>query len=168
MMRTAAFLLVLLVGGLPPCVGTLTGQDTAISDSIYSVAVYDPSRDPVADLQLTIERAEAEGKRILLEIGGTWCIDCRLLDLFIEGNAAVAQTLQENFVVLKVNVNPENENEAFLSEYPEIEWYPHIFVLESDGSFLHSQDTRELQDNRIFRGTPFLQFLDDWTPGEGG
>lgn len=163
-MRIVALFSALAVIGLPPCARPLMSQKAEVSDSIYVVAEYDPSRDPAADLKLAIERAGAESKRILLEVGGTWCIDCRLLDLFVAENATVAQKLREGFVVLKVNVGPENENEAFLARYPKIAWYPHIFVLESDGSFLHSQDTRELSEGRYIGEKLFVQFLDKWAP----
>ncbi len=44
----------------------------ATDDPIYTVANYDPVRDAAADLTLTVARAEREGKRILLEVGGQW------------------------------------------------------------------------------------------------
>lgn len=46
--------------------------DDAAHDSLYTVADYDPDRDASQDLAATIERAKAEGKRIILEIGGQW------------------------------------------------------------------------------------------------
>lgn len=38
----------------------------------YSVDSYDASRDPAADLAATAKLAQADNKRILLEIGGDW------------------------------------------------------------------------------------------------
>ncbi len=40
--------------------------------TIYTVAQYDPSRDPQADFAATVEQATADGKRIILEVGGNW------------------------------------------------------------------------------------------------
>ena len=51
---------------------------------------------------------------------------------------------------LKVNFSPENQNRSFLRRYPRIPGYPHIFVLESDGRFLHSQGTAELESGRSY------------------
>jgi thiol:disulfide interchange protein len=163
-MRSTAFLSALAIVGLPLSSGPLAGQEAEVGDSIYIVAQYDPSRDPAADLDQAIQRAYSQGKRILLEVGGTWCIDCVILDLFVARTPAVAQRLREGFVVLKVNVSPENENRAFLASYPKIEWYPHIYVLETGGTFLHSQDTRELHDGRVLGEKLFIRFLDKWAP----
>jgi thiol:disulfide interchange protein len=163
-MRITPLLSAVAVVGFPVSSGPPNAQEAELSDLIYVVAQYDPSRDPVADLEVAIQRACSEGKRILLEIGGTWCIDCIILDMFVAQTPAVAQKLRESFVVLKVNVGPENENQTFLARYPKIQWYPHIYVLETDGTFLHSQDTRELHDGRMLGEKLFIRFLDKWAP----
>jgi len=100
----------------------------------------------------------------LMVVGGTWCVDCRLLDVFIAEHTAVTDKLQPSFIILKVNYSRDNKNEAFLSDYPNINWYPYIFVIERDGSLLHSKDTRELSSGRYVDEEIFLRFLDQWTP----
>ena len=66
---------------------------------------------------------------------------------------------------MKVNVSRENENELFLSAYPTFEVYPHIYVLESDGTLLHSQDTSELLVGRTREiEQHLLHFLERWSP----
>ena len=40
--------------------------------SFYTVSKYDPQRNPAKDLEAAVKRAKAEGKRIILEIGGHW------------------------------------------------------------------------------------------------
>ena len=40
--------------------------------TLYTVANYDAQRDPNQDLAVTVQKAAASGKRILLEIGGEW------------------------------------------------------------------------------------------------
>ena len=69
------------------------------------------------------------------------------MDDFIKNDDIRDQWLG-NFVTVKVNFSPENRNETFLIHYPEIAGYPHFFVLKSDGTFLHSQDTAELESGR--------------------
>ena len=99
-----------------------------------------------------------------MRIGGDWCIDCLILERFLARNADILQRLQHCYVVLKVNYSRENENEAFLSSYPAIEWYPHIYVLDNDGSLLHSKDTRELHEGRSLSQDRINSFLDEWAP----
>ena len=67
---------------------------------------------------------------------------------------------------MKVNYSEENRNEHFLADYPKVPAYPHLFVLDSDGSFLHSQGTAELEKGRGYDEKVFLDFLDKWKPSE--
>jgi len=41
---------------------------------------YDETRDPAKDLQDTIALATKLDKRILLEVGGDWCVYCNIMD----------------------------------------------------------------------------------------
>ena len=49
--------------------------DVATSTEAAS-AGYDPTADPFLDLQQTVSEATSSGRRILLEVGGEWCIWC--------------------------------------------------------------------------------------------
>ena len=62
---------------------------------VYSVDVYDPKRDAAKDLEATVERAEMEGRRILLQLGGDWCGWCRAMSKFFHENEKVAAKLAE-------------------------------------------------------------------------
>jgi thiol:disulfide interchange protein len=146
------------------CPRPSAGQTAEGGDSIYVVAEYDSSRDPFSDLEMAIERAQRESKRILLDVGGTWCVWCSILDTFIAEHPAVAEKLREGFLIMKVNWSPDNQNRSFLSSYPEILGYPHIYVLESDGSLLHSQNTAELESGSSYSEEAVLRFLEQWTP----
>ena len=124
--------------------------------------MYDPQRDPAADLESTVARAQTEGKRILLEVGGDWCSWCRALDEFVHVRPAVASALQRNYLIVKVNYSLANLNHDFLSQYPDIPGYPHLFVRESDGQLLHSQPTAELEEGRAYEEQAVLSVLLKW------
>jgi thiol:disulfide interchange protein len=110
-------------------------QNSALID------VYDPARNPAQDLKQAILIAQHENKRIMLELGGDWCIWCKYMDKFYETHSDILQFRADHYVLVKVNVSPENMNEEFLSQFPAAAGYPHIYILDSDGTFLHSQDT---------------------------
>jgi thioredoxin-related protein len=119
------------------------------ADSLKSIAdqqqKFDPSRDAQRDIQDAIRKGQKSHRRILLDVGGEWCIWCHRLDsLFLE-NKDLEEYLNNKYVVVKINVSKENKNEELLSKFPKVAGYPHIFVLDSDGSLLHSQDTGELE-----------------------
>lgn len=159
----ATFLSGLLVH--PTSASCQIGHDYA---GFYAVSDYDEAADPAVHLEAAVRRAEAEGKRILLQVGGEWCGWCKLLDQFIRDHDAITQKLETGFLIMKVNWSRENKNEDFLGQYPGIHGYPHLYVLEEDGTFLHSQDTVELEEGRSYNQDAILAFLDKWMPSPPG
>jgi thiol-disulfide isomerase/thioredoxin len=131
----------------------------------YTVDHYDESGNPAADLAKTVERASKERKRILIQVGGDWCIWCKRMSAFMEKNTPLNKELNEHFLVMKVNYSKDQPNKEFLSKYPKISGYPHLYVLESDGKLLHSQDTSPLEDGKSgYNEGAFLKFLAAWHP----
>jgi thioredoxin-related protein len=106
---------------------------------------YDPARDAKKDIQDAVRQAKISHRRILLDVGGEWCIWCHRLDSLFLQNKGLAEYLDKHYVVVKINVSKENKNEEFLSAYPKVPGYPHLFVLDQNGKLLHSQDTGELE-----------------------
>ena len=129
-------------------------------------ASFDPKRDPASDLEMAQVEAQRGGKRVLLDVGGEWCSWCHILDKFVEGDAEIRSFRDANYVWMKVNYSEENENQAFLSKYPEIKGYPHLFVLDADGKLLHSQFTGELEKGKGYDREKFFAFLKAWAPPE--
>lgn len=160
---SALVTLTILVGPIPA-----HPQTNPEHAAFYVVADYGVDRDPAEDLKMAVVRAQTEGKRILVQVGGPWCGWCRILDGFIHDHPSIFEKLEAGFLIMKVNWSRENKNESFLGQYPRIPGYPHIYVLEKDGSFLHSQDTVELEEGRSYNEQAILDFLDRWFPPPGG
>ena len=133
-----------------------------------SAPKFEPSRDPFADVKTAVSEAEKLNKRILLDVGGEWCIWCHRIDSFIEQHEEINKFLHENFIVIKVNYSPENKNEKFLAQFPKVAGFPHFFVLEKDGKFLHSQNTGLLEKEKSYDAEKMLNFFKEWAPKKAG
>ena len=125
---------------------------------------FDATRDPAKDVAAAAEAAKAQGKRVLVDVGGEWCVWCHIMDDFIAANPDVRSVLDASYVVVKVNWSRENKNEAFLSKLPAIKGYPHLFVLDASGKLVHSQDTDALELGRSYDKAKFVAFLRKWAP----
>ena len=125
---------------------------------------FDPKRDAAKDIREAVAEAKKTGKRVMLDVGGEWCIWCHRLDSLFAQNKDLDKFLHENFVVVKVNYSPENKNEKLLSRYPKVAGYPHLFVLDSNGKLLHSQDTGELESGKHHDREKVFSFLKQWAP----
>lgn len=131
--------------------------------------VFDPARDPDADLQAALAQAKESNRRVLVDVGGDWCIWCKLLDAKFEQEADLRQLRDRNFVVLKVHYDKKvNQNDAFLSRYPKVAGYPHLFVLDANGALLHSQNTGDLElpadQGKGHDSAKIAAFLTQWAP----
>ena len=130
--------------------------------NLYVVDHYDPERNPGADLTMAVEQATDENKRILIVVGGQWCIWCTYLADFLEAEPAVHEAFAESFLLMKVNYSPENKNTEFLERFPQSEGYPDFFILESDGSFIEQQGTAVLEKDRSYDPEKMLAFAHKW------
>jgi thioredoxin-related protein len=137
---------------------------TAAGPSKLPPAGYDPARNPAADLAAAVTQAKSEHKRILLEVGGEWCVYCRLLNKTIKGDENLERRLHDAFVIVKVNFSDEVPNEAFLAQYPKIPSYPHLFVLDTDGKLLLSQTPDDFLKDDKYQPELILAFVEKWGP----
>jgi thioredoxin-related protein len=140
------------------------GIKKADSGKYVPVHAYDPARNAAQDIRDAVAEAGREGKRVMLEVGGEWCIWCHHMDDFFEQNAELLAYREKNFIMVKINFSEENKNEQVLSSYPPVNGYPHIFVLDRNGKLLHSQDTGQLEEGKSYNLTKFMTFLKEWSP----
>jgi len=128
-------------------------------------AIYDPARNAAEDIEQAVVDAAETGKRVLLEVGGNWCVWCYEMERYFQANEELRSLRDRNYVTVKVNWSPENQNTDALSRYPKIPGYPHLYVLENTGALLHSQNTAELEDGgKSYDLEKFTAFLKKWAP----
>lgn len=178
MKKTVLILMFVLSVGLPACAQTSpvkktqtvkpdapknAANQTKDAAPVIEREKFDPKANADEDLSAAVAKAQKENKRIILDIGGEWCVWCRTMDNFLIKNSELARLRDENFVWVKVNFSEENENKEFLAKYPEIKGYPHLYVLEKDGKFLYSKDTAELEAGKSYNLQKFTDFLKQYS-----
>jgi thioredoxin-related protein len=124
---------------------------------------FDPTRNPASDVQSAIIGATKEKKRIFLDVGGEWCSWCHRLDRFFRDQSDLDEYLAEHYVLVKVNFSKENKNEKFLLQFPEIDGYPHFFILGPDGKFLLSQSSGDFEAGKGYDHDKMMKFLKQWS-----
>ncbi len=120
---------------------------------------FDPQRDAAADVAAAVARAVAEGRNVIVDVGGEWCAWCHVMDRFIAAHDGVRSLIEAEFVWVKVNFSPANRNEALLSRWPAIPGYPHLFVLDGTGRVVRSQPSAELERGNGYDEARMLAFL---------
>jgi thioredoxin-related protein len=158
-------LVILFTGQVSPSPNLVQPQTGTVSTSNYTAPdKYDPRRDPEKDLAVAAAEAKTSKRNIILIVGGEWCSWCHILDDFFHEHADLAALRDKNYVVMKVSMSQENPNGAFLSRFPRIHGYPHIFILDADGKLVQSQPTNVLEDGRSYNVKRFKKFLEEFAP----
>ena len=62
-----------------------------------------------SDIAAALHSAAASHKRVVLDFGGDWCVDCQVLDIFLH-DAANRPILEANYVLVHVNVGQLDRN----------------------------------------------------------
>lgn len=154
---------------LAAAVVLLTLAPASVADTpepaLYINESYSPRANPYRDLEQAIERASAENKRILIVVGGDWCVWCEILDRFLARDADARVAFEGSFVMLKVHMSSQNENIAFLSGFPDSVGYPDFFILDSNGAYLGRQQTNVLEGTGDYDRARMLAFARRWRRG---
>ena len=124
----------------------------------------DPARAN-ADISAAVEQARHEGKRVLVDFGGDWCTDCKVLDVNLRrpDNAAL---LARRFVMVHVNVGERGIERNFdvAKRYgiPLEKGVPALAVLDSKGHLLYAQKSGEFENMRAMDPASVHDFLVRW------
>jgi thiol:disulfide interchange protein len=124
---------------------------------------FDSTRDAAAEIEKAVAEAQQTGKRIILDIGGDWCPYCRALDQLYQDHPDLLQLRDANFIVVNVYYGADKKNEQALSHYSKVLGIPHFFVLNSDGTLLHSQHVLDLKADGNYSPVKMKEFLSKWS-----
>jgi thiol:disulfide interchange protein len=125
---------------------------------------FDPARNALADYRTALELARAQGKRVIVDVGGEWCVWCKIMDRFFDAHDDLAALRDRHYVWLRVHWSKDQPNTALLARFPRVDGYPHLFVVDADGRLVHSQDTGVLEAGRSYDLAKFRAFLAAYAP----
>lgn len=136
--------------------------------------VYDEDRDPMAQIDQAVAKADKEGKFVICQVGGNWCRWCLMFADFISKDSEIMEVVDNNFVYAHVNYNPRERGdeakmkkaEAMLGRLgnPGRFGYPVFVVLDGDGKVIHTQDSSFLEEGNGYNKDKVLRFFRNWTP----
>ena len=132
-------------------------------------ALYPETTRAKADLEQALKQAAQERKRVLVDFGGNWCGDCKVLDINLKKpeNQAV---LTASYVMVHVNVGDKGITDNFdVAErfgIPLKKGVPALAVLDSSGRVLHAQKNGEFESMRRMDPKSVNEFLVKWK-GDG-
>lgn len=85
-----------------------------------------------------LQKAQAEGKPIVIDFYTTWCAPCKWLEKDVFQLENVAEFYNANFINYKVNA--EDFDGVALAQQYEVSAYPTLIFLKQDGTFLRKHE----------------------------
>ncbi len=154
--------LLLIAGLLTASLTTIRAQETAKA----APHIYNPQADAQQDIKNAVTKARKEGKHVLLQLGGNWCIWCIRFNTLTTTDSTLSQLLRRNYEVVHVNYSPENKNEATLAQlgYPQRFGFPVFVVLDEKGNRIHTQNSAYLEEGKGHSPKLVAEFLTHWSP----
>lgn len=128
--------------------------------------LYNPKADVKEDMIAVLSKAKKEGKHVLIQVGGNWCIWCYRFHDFVVKDTALTKMMNENYVVYHLNWSTENKNLDYLKMfgYPQRFGFPVFVVLDGNGNRLHTQDSGLLEKEKSYDAGKVKGFLESWAP----
>jgi thiol:disulfide interchange protein len=125
--------------------------------------IYPAPERAKVDLAAALEASASTHKRVILDFGGNWCPDCRVLDLYFH-DPANKPLLDANYILVHVNIGRMNENVDIAERYqiPLRKGVPALAVLGERGELLYSQRTGEFEAMRGMQSSAVTEFLVRW------
>jgi thiol:disulfide interchange protein len=134
-----ALLSALVLVGLVGLASAGCDADTkaSINKALGRYRAYDGKAVPAEQLQAAQARAKDEGKRVLVQFGGNWCVFCQALDETIAGDATL-RALKDQYVAIHIDAaNADDLNERWGRPFDH--GFPVLVVVDPTGAPLHTQ-----------------------------
>ncbi len=125
---------------------------------------YDAKADAEKDVAAAAARARASGKLLLIDLGGNWCPDCRIL-AGIMRLAPVAAFLAAHYEVVSVDVGRMDRNLDIPRRYGvnKVEGVPSLLIVDPHGRLVDAGHVAALADARSMQPQALADWLAHWT-----
>jgi thiol:disulfide interchange protein len=129
---------------------------------------YDEDADAHAQVAAALAAAKLDGKRVLIDLGGNWCLDCKVL-AGLMAMEPVKHFVAEHYDVVSVDVGRYKKNMDIAADRGvTIKGVPTVLVLNADGSLVNATNSQDLTDARHMNPQGIADYLAQWAPPKSG
>jgi thiol:disulfide interchange protein len=125
---------------------------------------YDENADVNHAVDAAFATARNEHKRVLIDLGGNWCADCRILAGIME-LPDVRAFIAAHFVVVSVDVGRFNKNLQIPARFgitERLAGVPSVLIATPDGTLVDQGHVAALADARSMTPQAIVDWLASW------
>ena len=137
---------------------------TSLKELTVPDAPYDTAANADAQVDAAIARARKDGKEVLIDLGGNWCADCRIMAGLME-LPEMQSFLKTHYEMVSVDVGRFNKNLQIPARYgitTRLEGVPAFLVATPDGKLLNPGRVSAIQDARHMTPQALADWLAQW------
>lgn len=110
---------------------------------------YNDKSDADADVAAAFAKAQASGKRVLIDFGGNWCPDCRVMAGVME-LPELKPFVEAHYEVVTVDVGRFDRNLHIPKRYgiEKLAGVPTALIVEADGTLINAANAAEVANAR--------------------
>ncbi|HEX4080464.1 MAG TPA: thioredoxin family protein [Rhizomicrobium sp.] len=165
-LRSAAFVLALVTATIPAAAALRAPAlpISNLSDLSVPDRPFDESANADVALAAALARAKAVHKRVLIDLDGNWCADCRILAGIME-LPDMRRFLVAHYVVVMVDVGRFNKNLQVPARFgitERLEGVPAVLIAAPDGTLVNKDHIFTLDDARSMTPQAIADWLSQW------
>ncbi|MBV8682378.1 MAG: thioredoxin family protein, partial [Caulobacteraceae bacterium] len=125
---------------------------------------YDESANANADVDAALAKAKATHRLLLIDLGGNWCPDCRLLAALMK-QPELARFVADHYVVVTVDVGRFNKNLQIPARWgmDKVTGAPSLLIVDRHGKLIDQGHVAALADARHMTPQALADWLAKWT-----
>jgi hypothetical protein len=144
-----------------PKIGITSLSEIEVPDAPFAVGA-----NADADVDAAFARARKDGKRVLIDMGGNWCADCRILSGLME-RPELHAFLAKHYELVTVDVGRFDKNLDIPARFgitTRLEGVPAIIVATPAGQIVNPGRVSAIEDARHMTPQALADWLAQWTP----
>jgi len=149
------------------CLGLVAGcVSTAETDP--DGRLFEPSADPLADVQQAMSRADDGDRLALVVLGANWCHDSRALAARLH-RSPLADVIQQNYELVFVDVGLLDKGRDVLQEFGVAHFYatPTVLIIDPSTGALVDDEKRHIWSNAYsINMTESVQYFEKWATND--
>jgi hypothetical protein len=126
--------------------------------------MYQPSTDPLADVQQALGRAEKSDRRVLVVLGANWCHDSRALASRLQA-PPLADVIQQHYELVFVDVGFYEHGRDVLQQYGVPHFYatPTVLIIDPSSRASINNEDRHMWGNAYnIDMSSSVQYFEKW------
>lgn len=156
--------------GLSVCAFAATAPRTTLTRVAQLPAPLPYPYTENADAKLAVSqaftRAKTSGKRVLIDFGGNWCPDCRILAGVMQ-LPEIRSFVANHYEIVTVDVGRFDRNLDLVSKFgiAKLQGVPTVVIADADGRTINITNTADLANARAMTPQGIADWLARWAEG---